>query len=137
MNYTSLYKYCLARHKHRDYQPTDPVAYVSFRGISQIVPVPAGQLRLRVMLAREQMPNELRHATSTAPSSRRGTIINLWDGCNKSRLKPLGLQPQAGLWKPDRSDHELLPCPETSLQGRTQGSSSSGANNGGIPTLLS
>jgi hypothetical protein len=112
MDCESLYEYCLAHHKHRNYEPNDPVAYVSFKGISQIVPVPAKRLRVRVPLNREQMPKELRDAISTPPDVRRRAIVNLWDGCNKSRLTSLGLQAQAQLWRPNASSHELLPCPE-------------------------
>jgi hypothetical protein len=110
--YESLYEFCLNRHRCKGYQPDDPVAYVSFKGLPQIVPVPAKRLKLRVPLTREQMPKELRDATSTAPGLRRSTIVNLWDRCDRSISSLVHLRPQGGLWRPCASDHELLACPE-------------------------
>lgn len=112
MDYASLYEYCCARHRHKKCHSNDPVAYVSFKGLPSEVPVPAKWLKLRVMVDREQMPLDLRRATSASPAGRRRSICNLCDGRDKSALKLIGLQAHATLWRPRASNHELLPCPE-------------------------
>ena len=75
-NYDSLQDYYKLKHGV-SVGPEEPVAKVSFRGIDRAQPVLARALRLRV--ANESLPNELKNVDKVAPKDRCAEIEKLLD----------------------------------------------------------
>jgi hypothetical protein len=111
MGHASLLAYCRSRHPKISLHEDDSVAYVSFRGLSHEVPVPAKLLRLRIHLDQRQMPYALLRTTTSAPGHRLAKAINIWRDCDKRAFNSTGCRAERRLWRPAASEHELLPCP--------------------------
>jgi hypothetical protein len=107
----SLHEYCNKKYPRLGIEPDDLVAYVSFRGIPHPVPVPARCLRLRVMADKEQSFNGLKDFKNHSPADRLAAIGAAWDLCQAEVSGMMGLKFSEGLWSPEDSAHELLPCP--------------------------
>ncbi len=108
-NYESLQDYYKRKHGV-SVGPDEPVAKVSFRGIDRAQPVWARALRLRV--ANEALPNDLKNVDKVAPKDRCAEIEQFW---TRLALRPFGEglpKVERSFWRPPENKTTRLKCPD-------------------------
>ena len=108
-NYESLQDYY--KHKHGvSVGPDEPVAKVSFRGIDHAQPVLARALRLRV--ANEALPDDLKNVDKVAPKDRCAEIENLWTRLGDIPFGEGLPKVERSFWRPPQNKTILLKSPD-------------------------
>lgn len=110
MGERSLYHYLRAKYRKMKIDPSDPVAYVSFDGLPNVV-VPAKALQLRLGTEKNALSNDMRRATSLSPAKRRELVVTAWNEQCKAAMRRLGFSVSGPLWAPVKSERELINGP--------------------------
>jgi hypothetical protein len=123
--YDSLHHYYQVKRPHAGVEQHEPVAKVSFPGLSRAVPVAASRLHLRV--TGEALPRRLKHVDNIRPGERARLVEKFWGAAGDALL---GKRLTPGLWRPPAAKVVTLKVPsllfgdgETLLQSTANGTS--------------
>ncbi len=108
-NYESLRDYYKLKHGV-SVGPDEPVAKVSFRGIDRAQPVLAGALRLRV--ANEALPDDLKNVDKVAPKDRCEEIERFWTRLGDIPFGEGLPKVERSFWRPPKNKTILLKSPD-------------------------
>jgi hypothetical protein len=114
-NYESLRDYYKRKHGV-SVGPDEPVAKVSFRGIDRAQPVLARALRLRV--ANEALPNDLKNVDKVAPKDRCTEIEKFWTRLADTPFGEDFPKVESSFWRPSKNNTTLLKCPDLAFANR-------------------